>query len=283
MQIATLSGPDKKIYLVRLKDGVATPIARAYERPGLDPLRDILVAGRNLARVRPIGKPFPVARARYYPPVTAPSKLIAMGLTYKTHALETGNAMPKTPMSWGLYPSSLLGHEQTIRYRRKDTKRVDYECELAFVVGRRARDVKAKDGSKYIFGYTVCNDVTARDHQFTEGQFARCKSFDTFTPLGPTIVTADEIPDPHVLGIRTRLNGKVMQDSTTADMAFTCAEMLAYLSRFMTLEPGDVITTSTPSGVGLARKPPVYMRDGDVIEVEVDQIGTLRNRIKVYT
>ena len=283
MRIATLGGPDKKPYLVQFKDGMATPIARSYERPGLDPLREMLDAGRNPKRVRPIGKPFPVARARYYPPVTAPSKLIAMGLTYKTHAKETGMAMPKSPMSWGLYPSSLIGHKEPIRYRRKDTKRVDYECELAFVVGRRARDVKAQDGYRFIFGYTVCNDVTAREHQFTEGQYARCKSFDTFTPLGPVIVTADEIPDPHVLGIRTRLNGKVMQDSTTADMAYTCAEMLAYLSRFMTLEPGDVITTSTPSGVGFARKPAVYMRHGDVIEVEVDQIGTLRNRIKVYT
>ena len=127
----------------------------------------------------------------------------------------------------------------------------------------------------------MLNDVSARDHQFAEGQVGRAKSFDTFTPLGPCIVTTDEIPDPQALTIRTRLNGKVMQEESTGDMIFGCARILAYLSRYLTLEPGDVVSTGTPHGVGFARKPPVFMKHGDVVEVACDAIGTLRNRIEV--
>ena len=281
MRYATLVGPDKKTYFCRLKNGMAEPIGRAYERVGLDPLRDLLEAGRNPARVRTVRKPFPVKGARRKPAVTAPSKIIAIGLNYLNHAKETGNAVPKAPMSWCKYTSSLIGSGELIKYRRKDSTKIDYECELAFVMGRRARNVKRKDALKYVFGYTCCNDVTARDHQFTEGQFSRSKSFDTFTPLGPEIVTADEIPNPQKLMIRTRLNGKVMQEESTGDMIFGCAKLIEYLSRFMTLEPGDVVTTGTPSGVGVARKPPVYMKNGDSVEIEIDGIGTLKNRVRV--
>lgn len=281
MRIATLVGPNKKAYLVRLKDGIATPIGLANEKPGLDPLREMLEAGRDPARVRPIAKPFAVKGAKHLTPVTAPSKIIAIGLNYRNHAEEVGAPLPKAPMSWVKYTSSLVGHNQPIRYRRKDTRRCDYECELAIVMGRRARDVKKKDALDYVFGYTACNDVTAREHQFTEGQFARSKSYDTFTPLGPVIVTTDELPDPQVLDIRTRVNGKIMQESNTSDMIFTCAEIIEYLSRFFTLEPGDVIPTGTPAGVGFARKPPVFLVNGTVVEVEIEKIGKLRNPVRV--
>ncbi len=147
-------------------------------------------------------------------------------------------------------------------------------------MGRRARDVKAAKALDYVFGYTACNDITARENQEAEGQYSRSKSFDTFTSLGPVIVTADEIPDPQMLGIRTRLNGRVMQDSNTSDMEHICADLIAYLSRFMTLEAGDVISTGTPSGVGEVRKPPIFLKNRDVIEVEIDGIGTLRNTIR---
>ena len=283
MRFTTLFAANGKAYLVRLKDGIAEPIGRAYAKPGVDPLREMLDAGRDPKRVRAIAKPFPVRGRRYGPAVTAPQKVIAVGLNYKKHQDESGLPVPVAPQSFCKYTSSLNGHNQPIKFRRKDSKRVDYECELAFVVGRRARDVARAKALDYVFGYTLINDVSARDHQFTEGQVGRAKGFDTFTPMGPCIVTADEIPDPQALMIRTRLNGKVMQEESTADMIFDCAHILSYLSRFLTLEPGDVVSTGTPSGVGFARKPPVFMKHGDVVEVEADVIGTLRNRVRVAT
>lgn len=280
MRFATLVAPNKKPYFVRLKDGIATPIGRAYDRPGVDPLRVLLEVGRDPRRVKQVARPFPLKGARYGPAVTAPSKIIALGLNYRTHAEEEGMAVPREPMSWCKYTSSLLGHRRPIRFRRRDTRCADWECELAVVMGRRARDVKAAKALDYVFGYTACNDITARENQEAEGQYSRSKSFDTFTPLGPVIVTADEIPDPQTLGIRTRLNGRVMQDSNTSDMEHSCADLIAYLSRFMTLEAGDVISTGTPSGVGEVRKPPIFLKNRDVIEVEIDGIGTLRNPIR---
>ncbi len=281
MRFTTLYAANGKAYLVRLKNGMAEPIGRAYEKPGVDPLREILEQGRNPKRVRPIAKPFPVRGRRYGPAVTAPQKVIAVGLNYKKHQDESGLPVPVAPQSFCKYTSSLNGHGRPVKFRAKDTKRVDYECELAFVIGKRARNVDERKALAYVFGYTLLNDVSARDHQFAEGQVGRAKSFDTFTPLGPCIVTADEIPDPQALMIRTRLNGKVMQEENTGDMIFGCAHILAYLSRFLTLEPGDVVSTGTPHGVGFARKPPVFMKHGDVVEIEADVIGTLRNRIQV--
>ena len=281
MRFATLYA-NRRAYLVRLRnDGMAVPIGRAYETPGVDPLREILDAGRDPRRVRPVAEPFPVRGRRHGPAVTAPQKVIAVGLNYKKHQDESGLPVPGAPQSFCKYTSSLNGHDRPVRFRARDSKRVDYECELAFVIGKRARGVAEKRALDHVFGYTMLNDVSARDHQFAEGQVGRAKSFDTFTPLGPCIVTADEIPDPQALTIRTRLNGKVMQEESTRDMIFGCARILAYLSRYLTLEPGDVISTGTPHGVGFARKPPVFMKHGDVVEVECDAIGTLRNRIEI--
>ena len=282
MQIATLTGPDKKTYLCRIKGDVATPIGRAYVEPGLDPLRQIFAKRRSPARVPAIARSFPVGRAKFHPPVSAPSKIVSVGANYRRHIREVGLPIPKDPISFGKYPSSLIGHKQAIRYRRRDSKRVDYETELIIVIGRDTRDAKAKSALDNVFGYTVCSDVSARDHQFTGDQFCRCKSFDTFTPLGPVIVTRDEIPDPQVLGLRTRVNGRTVQDSNTSDMMWSCAELIEYLSRYFTLEAGDLITTGTPEGVGFTRKPPVLLRDGVVLESEIDKLGTLVNPVKVY-
>ena len=280
MRFTTLVAPNKKkTFLVRLKGDVATPIGLAYQKPGLDPLREMLDADRNPAQARAIARPFPVKRGSYRAVVTAPSKIIGIGLNYRKHAAEGGMTVPKEPMSFAKYNNSLIGTGQTIRYRRKDSRKVDYEGELAVVIGRRARDVPAKRALDYVFGYTICNDVSARDHQMAEGQYSRAKSFDTFSPLGPVIVTTDEIPDPQTLDIRTRVNGKVVQDSNTNDMVHGCADLVAYLSRFMTLEPGDVISTGTPEGVGFVRKPPILLTHGTVVEIEIEKIGVLRNRV----
>ncbi len=280
MRFATVVAPNKKAYFVRIEGDAAVPIGKAYERPGLDPFRDLVESGKNPNKAKAIAKAFPLKGARFKPAITAPQKLIAIGLNYRKHAAETGMQVPKAPISWCKYTSSLIGHGETIKYRPTDSTKIDYEVELAFVIGRRAKDVAEKDALKYVFGYTCCNDVTARDHQFAEGQFGRAKSFDTFSPLGPFIVTADEIPDPQTLQLATRLNGQTMQNENTSDMIFSCAELIAYLSRFITLEPGDVVSTGTPSGVGVARKPPVYMKDGDVVELDIERVGMLKNPVK---
>ena len=281
MRFATLISPDRKIYFARVEDDVAVPIGRAYERPGLDPLRELIARGRDPRRAPRIARAFPLKRAKFAPVVTAPQKIIAIGLNYRNHARETGMRVPPVPMSWCKYTSSLLGHGETIRYRKADSAQVDYEIELAFVIGRRARNVAPKQALRHVFGYTICNDVTARDEQFAEGQFCRAKSFDTFTPLGPWIVDAEELGDPQKLRLQTRVDGAVVQDETTADMIFPCAELVAYLSRYMTLEPGDVVATGTPAGVGFKRNPPVYLTHGAIVECEIERIGRLRNRVRV--
>ena len=281
MRFATLIARNKKAYFVRLKDGVAVPIARAYEKPGLDPLRALLAEGRNPARVKPIARPFPIERAAYRPPVTAPSKMIGILGNYRSHAAESSFAPPADPMTFTKYTSGLVGHGQAIRYGRRQDKSVDFEGELIVVIGRRARDVKPARALDYIFGYTIGNDVTARDNVTREGQVSRGKSFDSFAPLGPVLVTADEIPDPQALRIQTRVDGRVLQDDVTGSMAHSCADFLSYMSRFMTLEPGDVLWTGTPGGVGYYREPKVLLTHGTRVEVEIDGFGVLRNRVRV--
>jgi 2-keto-4-pentenoate hydratase/2-oxohepta-3-ene-1,7-dioic acid hydratase in catechol pathway len=150
------------------------------------------------------------------------------------------------------------------------------------IIGQPARDVALDDALGHVFGYTVCNDVSARDAQFADGQFTRAKSFDTFTPLGPAVVTADQVADPQNLGIRARVNGVTVQDSSTSEMVFSVAHIIAYLSQYMTLEPGDVIATGTPAGVGMAKVPPRYLQDGDIVEVEVEGVGTLTNQVLTH-
>jgi 2-keto-4-pentenoate hydratase/2-oxohepta-3-ene-1,7-dioic acid hydratase in catechol pathway len=156
---------------------------------------------------------------------------------------------------------------------------LDYEAELAFVIGRKARNVRAADALGHVFGYTNFNDISARDFQFADGQWQRGKSCETFAPMGEFIATAEEIKDPQNLSIKLLLNGEVMQNSNTDQMIFGVADLIEFLSRHITLEPGDVVATGTPPGVGFARKPPVYLKDGDIVEVEIDGLGTLRNPI----
>jgi 2-keto-4-pentenoate hydratase/2-oxohepta-3-ene-1,7-dioic acid hydratase in catechol pathway len=215
------------------------------------------------------------------PPVRAPEKIIAIGLNYIDHAREAGVDPPKAPVAFAKLPNSLLGHQGMIAYDAGVSQQVDYEAEMAVIIGRAARHVNVETALEYVFGYTGCNDVSARDAQFADGQWVRAKSFDTFCPLGPWIVTAEEVGDPQRLAVRCRLNGETMQNGTTADMIFSVAEIISYLSRFMTLSPGDVIATGTPMGVGLAKSPAVFLEDGDVVEVEVERVGTLRNTVCV--
>jgi len=210
--------------------------------------------------------------------VPAPGKIICIGLNYRDHAEESGMAIPEKPVIFSKFSSCIIAPNEHIVVPGESTQ-TDYEAELAVIIGRRAWNVKREDAMNYVFGYANFNDVSARDFQFADSQWQRGKSCDTFAPIGPFIATADEIPDPQDLSIKLRLNGQLMQDSNTKQMIFGVAELIEYLSRYFTLEPGDVIATGTPPGVGFARKPPVYLKDGDVAEVEITGLGVLSNPV----
>ena len=211
--------------------------------------------------------------------LVAPSKIVCVGLNYRDHVEESGLEVPKFPVLFPKWPNSIIGPGEAIELP-PITKEVDYEAELGVVIGRTARGVSVDDALDFVSGYTCVNDVSARDLQFGDGQWARGKSLDTFCPVGPTIVPADEISDPQTLGIRCILNGEVVQDSSTKEMVFSVAEIISFVSEAITLEPGDLIATGTPAGVGFARKPPIYLADGDEVTIEIERIGSLTNPVR---
>jgi len=219
----------------------------------------------------------PVESVSFLPPVY-PSKIVAIGRNYVDHAIEGGAEPPAAPLIFNKLPNSLSSHNAPIVLHRISTQ-VDYEAELAVVIGRRATRVSESEALDYVFGYTAINDVSARDLQFGDGQWVRGKSLDGFAPLGPFITTRDEIPNIQDLKIEGRLNGQVMQSSNTGKMMFGVAYLVSYISQAITLEPGDVIATGTPDGVGIFRKPPVLLKAGDVYEVEIERLVTLRNPV----
>ena len=207
-----------------------------------------------------------------------PPNIFAIGLNYQKHAKESGQSLPERPLIFIKATSSLAGPEDSIILPEMAPDEVDYEAELAIVVGRKAKNVSVEDTDHYILGYTCANDVSARDCQRRlDKQWARAKSFDTFCPLGPWIET--QLNKPDNCPIRSRLNGTVMQDSNTSDLIFDTRQLFSYLSKNFTLYPGTVIMTGTPEGVGFARKPAVFLKSGDIIEIEIEGIGTLRNHV----
>jgi 2-keto-4-pentenoate hydratase/2-oxohepta-3-ene-1,7-dioic acid hydratase in catechol pathway len=214
------------------------------------------------------------------PAVSSPSKIIALGLNYKDHAEESKGKLPEAPLIFAKFPNSLTGHGEEIVWDESVTAKVDYEAELAVIIGRTIHECPEKEALDGVFGYTCANDVSARDLQFGDGQWVRGKSLDTFCPLGPWVVTADEVPDPHSLKICCRLNGNTMQDSNTGLMIFRLPAIISFLSRHFTLFPGDVILTGTPSGVGTFRDPAIYLKNGDEVIVEIEGIGRLVNRCR---
>jgi 2-keto-4-pentenoate hydratase/2-oxohepta-3-ene-1,7-dioic acid hydratase in catechol pathway len=208
-----------------------------------------------------------------------PGKIVAIGLNYQDHIQETGMPAPERPLIFAKFPSSVIGPGEPIVVDAELSQRVDWEVELAVIIGRRMRNVAERDALEHVFGYTAANDVSARDLQFADGQWIRGKNLDSFCPLGPTVVTADEIPDPQALALQTRVNGETVQDSSTRLMLFGVAELLAYCSRSFTLDPGDVLLTGTPWGCGEFMTPQRSLKPGDVVEVEVEGIGALRNPV----
>ena len=212
-------------------------------------------------------------------PLFRPRNVLCIGLNYKDHAAEGGVPLPEKPVVFAKLTGCITGPGVPI-VLPPDTREVDYEAELAVVIGRKCRGVSTSDALKYVAGYTCLNDVSARDFQRGDGQWVRAKSQDTFGPMGPYLVTSEDIPDPQILPIRCTLNGKILQDSNTDKMIFGVRELIAFISRGITLEPGDVITTGTPHGVGFARKPPIFLKTGDEVVVEIEGIGKLVNPVK---
>jgi len=216
--------------------------------------------------------------AYWFAPVPRPGKIVCVGLNYRDHAAESGLAVPATPVIFSKFSSCVIAPGEPVVIPTTSDK-LDYEAELAIVIGRHAKHVTADRAYDYVLGYTAFNDVTARDFQFGDGQWQRGKSCDTFAPMGQTIVTTDEIPDPHTLRITMKVNGAVMQDSNTNQLIFRVPQIIEFLTKSISLEPGDVIATGTPSGVGFARKPPVFLKPGDRMDVEIERIGELGNPI----
>ncbi len=251
-----------------LTDGV---IAVAAPEEYTDPLALLGADGSEWSHVD-------LDSVEFLSPLARPGKIIAVGLNYVDHTLETGFTAPEAPLTFAKYPSSLTGHGSDVVVPDSIATQVDYEVELAIVIGRRCGGDQPASADD-IAAYTVANDVSARDVQFADGQWTRAKSFDGFTPLGPWLVPATEVADPHALRLWTTVNGELVQDDSTASLVFDLPALLAYIGAGTTLEPGDVILTGTPAGAGGFRNPPRYLQHGDRVEVGVDGIGRLSNRI----
>lgn len=241
----------------------------------LDSLRDFVTAAAESSA--PWIDP---AEAEYGPCVTKPEKIVCVGLNYRKHAEETKAKIPEYPILFNKFNNALTGHGHDVELPAA-SKQVDYEAELAIVIGKRAKHVSEEEALDYVFGYCCANDLSARDLQLRTNQWMLGKICDGFAPLGPELVTSDEIPDPNALAIRTTVNGELRQNSNTSDMIFNCKQIISYISRHMTLQPGDVILTGTPEGVVLGYPPEkrVYLQHGDVVTIEIENLGSLTNRM----
>ncbi|MGV9770888.1 fumarylacetoacetate hydrolase family protein [Streptosporangium sp. NPDC003464] len=250
----------------------------ALDVPAGTPLEAVLAGGIEETRRLAASAAGPIADAAPVAPLR-PGKIVAIGLNYLDHIREAGMDRPERPLMFAKFPSSVIGPGEPIVIDGELTERVDWEVELAAVIGAPIRHASPAEALAGVAGYTVANDVSARDLQFADGQWTRGKSLDTFCPLGPAVVTPDELGDPQSLRLRTAVNGETVQDSSTAEMLFGVAELLSYCSRAFTLEPGDVVLTGTPWGCGEFMDPRRSLRPGDVVEVSVEGIGALRNPV----
>ena len=251
------------------------PATMADLLAGGAPMLQALRTAADTAGIAEHGEP--VDGLELLAPVPRPGKVVGIGRNYREHVDEEGADRPAAPLVFAKWPTSVIGDRAEIRWDPSLTRQVDWEAELGVVIGRRARAVDEADALDYVLGYTCLNDVSARDIQFGDGQWVRGKSLDTFCPMGPALITADEIGDPQDLAIGCLVGSERVQDARTSQMYFGVAAIVAYCSRSFTLEPGDVIATGTPGGVGVFRDPPRYLGDGDVVTVEIERIGRLVN------
>jgi len=282
MKLATFeTGGGERIGIV-IADGILDVLRALPDAP-----RDMKGLIRNWTRWAPElerlsheAEPhFALADVHLLAPVPRPQKILAIGLNYDDHIAEAGRDRPQTQTWFSKMPSAVNGPYDPIQLP-KASSALDYEAELVFVVGQRCRHVRKEDAASAVFGYCAGNDVSVRDWQFATTQFVLGKSFDTHAPFGPWIVTPDEVGDPHALGMSCFVNGETRQESNTRHLIFNVFDQIAWLSQTLTLEPGDVIYTGTPAGVGFAMKPPKFLAAGDVVRVEIDKIGALENRIE---
>jgi 2-keto-4-pentenoate hydratase/2-oxohepta-3-ene-1,7-dioic acid hydratase in catechol pathway len=241
-------------------------------------------AGREFLRNAPVQvppaqiQPIPLGRVHLLAPIPQPPRIFCIGLNYRDHAVESKMEIPKVPTVFLKLASAVIGPEEAVRIPAL-TKQPDYEVEFAIVIGKAGRNIAKEDWREHVFGYTILNDVSARDIQLATSQWTLGKSFDTFCPTGPTVVTADEIPDPHNLDIKLSIAGEVLQHSNTRELIFKAPELIAYISSITALEPGDIISTGTPAGVGLGRTPQRWLKPGEVMIAEVEGLGQLINPV----
>jgi 2-keto-4-pentenoate hydratase/2-oxohepta-3-ene-1,7-dioic acid hydratase in catechol pathway len=239
---------------------------------GARPRVDAWVAGEGSRTAAPL------ADVKLLAPIPRPPKIICVGLNYRDHAIEAKMEIPAVPTIFSKFPTSIIGPGEPI-VLPKDSQKPDYEAEFAFIIAKGGRYISPEQWQEHVFGYTNLNDVSARDYQMATSQWMMGKTFDTFAPMGPWIVSADEIADPHALDIELSINGEVLQHSNTRELIFRIPDLLVYLSSVFTLEPGDVVSTGTPSGVGFSYKPPRWLRAGDQVVLAVEGIGELRNPV----
>jgi len=260
---------ENQLYIAQIKEQTVIPLDFNGK------MIDLIKTNRSLPAFQK--KELPIDSVEFLPPILNPSKIIAIGLNYQDHANEINAEIPSSPLVFTKFSNSLIGHKQNIIWDNGLTQKVDYEAELAIIIKPKTSKCSKEKALDMIWGYTCANDVSARDLQFSDGQWVRGKSLDTFCPLGPWVVLADAISNPQDLDIQCRVNGNIMQKSNTNQMIFPIPELIEFLSNHFTLFPGDIILTGTPSGVGAFRKPPVFLDNGDRVSVEIENIGKLTN------
>ena len=279
MKLVTFTENSPTLRLGVLEDDAVADLSQTFDGSMLDLVRAGPEALERLRAALADAPRWPLASVRLELPIR-PGKVLCSGINYRGHAEENPNAkMPEEPFFFAKLPNAVVGPDVPVAARGERTKQVDYEVEFAVVIGRRLAQAAPEAVLPAIFGYTLLNDISARDVQFKDSQMTIGKNFDGFAPVGPCIVTADALPEPEAVALKTRLNGATMQDGNTSDWLFPLPELIAFLSNVMTLEPGDIVTTGTPAGVGFFRKPQVFLRPGDVVEIEAGGIGALRTPI----
>ncbi|UWF78323.1 MULTISPECIES: fumarylacetoacetate hydrolase family protein [Microbacterium] len=287
MRFAHLRAPESDSIRLAVVDGLDAILVSDLVDPAPATLQQLIEGGDELlARIRSAvsegGAPrHPLDGFGFASAVLAPPAVLAVGLNYAAHSSELGLKTDTAPTVFTLWPNSLTGHEGTTSWPRALSENVDYEAELGVIIGVPTKDVDAADALDAVWGYTVVNDITARNIQFAEAQWSRCKSFDGFTPTGPVVVTADEIPDPQDLHIWTVVDGHTVQDSTTGQMVRSVATLIAHLSTSITLLPGTLISTGSPGGAGYSRDPQIFLRDRSTVTVGIDGIGELTTHCRI--
>ena len=273
MKLATVEIDGRETFGAVLDDGFME-----LGTPECSTLKAFIARGKHEQPLSASEPKYPIADLVWRPPITAPSRIVCVGVNYDLHRLEMGRDVPEHPVLFVRFPSSFVGHHRAL-LKPSVSDRFDYEGELAVVMGRRVRRIDRSEAYTAIAGYTCLLDGSVRDWQRHTSQFTPGKNFDASGAFGPWLVTRDEIDDPHRLLLRTRVNGEVLQEASTGQMTFQIPQLVAYISTFTTLEPGDIIATGTPGGVGDKRSPPRYLADGDRVEVDIEKIGTLSNPV----